>query len=127
MNNARFWIYCNSGPVKLCLKPGQSLSHCDWRDTDEGWSCEWTQWSLSDDGLMLHRSWCSDGRDCDGRLTCGGEDVCPNDPVNLSFNEPYMADLDESERKSWADVMWPNWHHESDFPVYDEYAQIDGY
>jgi hypothetical protein len=71
IQNARFWVYLNGNPVKLTLRPGQTLlwSRC-WR-TDEGWDAEARHWSHDGDKIRL--DWCTDGVDCDGRLREGGE------------------------------------------------------
>ncbi len=65
--NARFWVYINGGPVRLTLKPGQSLEWDRWSRTDEGWSYEYECWLFSGD--KVYRVSDDDGEDCDGRLS----------------------------------------------------------
>lgn len=73
--NARFWILGrDAGWVKVTLRPGQSLSWSYRYDHDEGWSshCE----TLSHREDHVERRWRDDGRDCDGRMSTGGELAC---------------------------------------------------
>lgn len=72
--NARFWHYGPHGPVKLTLRPGQSLTHSTGGRTDEGWSRSSMQWTHEGDAVLLE--WCDDGSDCDGRLTQTGGGRC---------------------------------------------------
>lgn len=111
VKNARFWAWINGGPVKLTLRPGQRLEHCEGGPTDEGWHLDSTAWEYAEDEPVIYREWCSDGRDCDGRLTRGGEDCC--DVASLE------ADADGE--------VWPQWQEHRDHGVYDEFAQAAGY
>ncbi len=73
--NVRFWVWSGSaegGYVKLTLKPGQSLEWGYCERTDEGWASASTTWTHR--GEYLTRESCSDGVDCDGRLSTGYED-----------------------------------------------------
>ena len=77
-NNVRFWVHNwshpNSPPVKITLKPGQSLSHEHGGPTDEGWNYESQTWIHEGDCIRLDTF--SDGVDCDGRLSTGGTYYC---------------------------------------------------
>ena len=78
--NARFWAYCN-GPVKITLRPGQSLAWCRFERTEEGcWSSEFCRWEF--DGYTVTRECGTDGVDCDGRLSTGYTDSCPLDMLH---------------------------------------------
>jgi hypothetical protein len=73
--NARFWVLGrNAEWVKLTLKPGQSLSWAYAYDHDEGWSAHCETWNHRGD--HVERAWINNGRDCDGRMSSGGELVC---------------------------------------------------
>ena len=115
--NAKFWVYSGdeSSPVKLTLRPGQELTHYHFEYTDEGWSSETNTWRF--DGELVYRKWCTDGRDCDGRLSHGGSDVC--ELRKLSAREPYEP-ID-----GCAGV--PEWKEDEPTLTYDEYAQAAGY
>jgi len=104
--NCRFWAYVNGGPVKITLKPGQRLEHSEGGPTDEGWHCDSTAWEYPADEAAVYREWCSDGRDCDGRLTHSGEDRCPLDQLDAG-NVPYVTD--EDNHATWWGVIWPDW------------------
>ena len=123
MFNARFWIYCNGGPVKLTLKPGQTLEHCEGGRTEEGYDWTSTTWTHAGDEPCVYREWHREAIDCDGRLSTGGADCCGILEL-ASGNEPYIGDDDPA---IWHGVRWPNWHGHTAEPVYDEYAQSMGY
>lgn len=128
--NARFWTYVNGGPVKLTLKPGQSLTHETGGPTDEGWYHDITDWTYEtdDDGKpIVTRNWSTDGQDCDGRHGNGGCEECPLAEL-LTGNEPYYTDLESWEDPTtWDGVIWPAWREVSIGPVYDQFAQLAGY
>ena len=129
MRNARFWAYVNGGPVKITLRPGQSLEHCEGGATDEGFHVEHVKWEYPDDEPIVYRIWCSDGRDCDGRLTHSGEDVCPVERL-MKGNYPYVTDGELGDpmiRNTYDGVRWPDWQEHKDRGVYDEYAVAAGY
>lgn len=71
----RFWIWHNDGYVRLTLRDGQSLMWKSRGPTDEGWLEQGEMWRY-DDGVVLNESW-TDGVDCDGRFSSGGEWMCP--------------------------------------------------
>lgn len=95
--NARFWIIGpNCNPVKLTLRPGQTLHHRKFARTDEGWSAELNEWTH--EVTHVENEWATDGVDCDGRLSRSGVAVC----------------IVESLREGWADdqhagVVYPKW------------------
>lgn len=125
--NARFWVYVNGGPVKITLRPGQQLSWSCGGPTDEGWSRESETWGYDCEDHVgeVFRQWCHDGRDCDGRLTREGEDVC--DLADLRREWPGgLDDMSQAERDGWRDVRWPAWRKAKSCQ-YDEYAEAAGY
>lgn len=121
MKNARFWIYLNGGPVKLTLRPGQSLRWWQGGPCDEGWSSESETWTLDEDENVLRREWCNDGSDCDGRLTRYGE--CEANLDELFVVEPYFSD---DEQGLWEGVKYPDWQRVS-AGQRDQYAESMGY
>jgi hypothetical protein len=64
--NYRFTAF-HSGPVKLTLRPAQTLSHSSFARHEEGWSSERAQYTH--DGDYVYREIDTDGRDCDGRMS----------------------------------------------------------
>ena len=108
--NARFWTFHNGSPVKLTVKEGRSLYHDDFEYTDEGWSRTSIRWMH--EGDKIRREYISDGVDCDGRLTTGGEQI-----ARLSE----LADL------HYDGTDLPVWKKAVDYPVYDQYARAAGY
>ena len=123
--NARFWVFWNGGPVKITLKPGQSLSVSQGRTHEEGWSSESETWEHEGDGVRS--SWENDGRDCDGRLTQRGSAFCPLD--KLDDVVPYWLSAEDAtaaDRETWADVLYPDWQ-DAERSQYDEYAELAGY
>ena len=42
--NARFWQWINGGPVKITLRPGQTITHYVGGSTDEGYERTWHKW-----------------------------------------------------------------------------------
>lgn len=118
-HNARFWVYTDAGPVKLTLRPGQSLTHYVGGATDEGWSSFSSTWSH--EGDHVRREWCDDGRDCDGRLTRGGTDACPIGELaaGMPIYWPENEELFEG-------IHVPAWG-EPDRWQRDEQAELAGY
>ena len=111
MINVKFWVWINDSPVKLKLRPGQSLRwHRAW-DTDEGWSSTAEQWVYDADDGLIHRDCVDDGCDCDGRLTRSHSLVTA--PWQVADNEV-------------DGIRYPDWQIES-ADVYDQFAQAAGY
>ena len=119
--NARFWAFLNCGPVKLTLRPGQSLTWVTGGLTDEGFARESITWEW--DGEVLTRHWCEDGRDCDGRYSRTGSETCGGHWL-MCGREPYTGDDDPVV---WEGVIWPAWQSNDDVAIYDEAAQAAGY
>ena len=109
-----FLIYWQGSIKPIVLRPGESCELSHWAPHDEGWSSEGV--TFTHEGDVIRREWGTDGRDCDGRMTRGGEDICPLD--QLQAREAYGFDLP---------FRLPEWQEESTAPVYDEYAQAMGY
>ena len=110
--NARFWVYSGDALVKLTLKPGQSLHHCQGGPTDEGWSSSASEWTRN--GQFIDAEHVSDGRDCDGRLTQSTTLSC------------LVADLYARAPDEWAPVYMPAWTQDCSSQR-DEYAEISNY
>lgn len=112
--NFRFSVHVNGGPVKITLRPGQSLEHGTFAYTDEGYTKESYRWSLAKDGSELLREWYQDGRDCDGRLSRSGEDCLdPSAPefcnveivYGVQFSYPRFNPISEGQRDYSAEAM----------------------
>lgn len=119
--NARFWAYLNGGPVKITLRPGQTLHWSQGHRTDEGWSRSLETWSYEADEspALLTRHWCQQGRDCDGTLEHGGQDTC--EATNLLSRPPYPEDEPLLEG-----VRWPAWEPADQWQR-DHAAEAAGY
>ena len=74
--NARFWAHLGEsrGWVKVTLRPGQVLDHHMGGPDDEGWWAQGVYWHH--EGDHVRREWYTDGADCDGRMSTGGEARC---------------------------------------------------
>lgn len=75
MKNARFWVFVNSGYVKLTIPPGVTLSHSMGGQTGEGAHWEATRWEY-EDGVVTEE-WDEWGSDCDGRYERYVSRSCP--------------------------------------------------
>ena len=120
--NARFWIVVNGSPAKLTLRPGQTIQWSTGGPTEEGWSSESRAWTydFDDRGEYVTESFFDDGRDCDGRLSQGGEIECPVE--RLARGRAADADL--------APIVgrWPDWKaSKTQYAVFDEFAVAAGY
>jgi len=102
MKNARFWEWLNGNPVKITLKPGQSLRWGQWRRTEEGYHQESLRWFYPDwlPTPCIGLEMATDGRDCDGRLSTYTELTCDLEELMANHN-----------RHSGLDM--PNWHRVS--------------
>ena len=111
MKNARFWIFYNGDHVKLTLEPGQTVSFGQGGPDDEGWHYYGETIELSCDGAELALSWVSDGADCDGRLTRGGDLIASADPADFipcyefDGRRPDWQDADAWQRDQYAEAM----------------------
>lgn len=119
MRNARFWTVVNNGPVKVTLKPGQSLSHRSGGAHDEGFCLHGVTWEYSGEhgtvGLFEYER----GRDCDGPHSASYESECPLD--RLCDRELYG--FDELE---FTGIRLPEWEP-LEAEQHDEYAEAMGY
>jgi hypothetical protein len=114
--NARFWTCVNAGLVKITLRPGQTLRHCQGGPTDEGWSRHAITWTYEDDAVK--RVIVDEGRDCDGHTSNVWEEYCAIDRLNLG-SEPYgLGDC--------QGIHYPDWE-ELDHYCRDQYAELAGY
>ena len=114
--NARFWAYLNGGLVKITLRPGQSLSWNNSRQTEEGWNTEFDSWEHIGDRII--RDCGSMGRDCDGRIEYYSTSECMLTDLACGC-EPYGID-------DCADVRYPAWELTDDH-CRDYAAEAAGY
>ncbi len=112
MRNARFWIMgCNSNPVKLTLRPGQSLAHHTFERTDEGYSASYSSYTHDGDSVVCEYG--SEGRDCDGRHAYHSESRAPlarlkdgwTDDTDRAVTYPAWTQGDSSQRDEYAEAM----------------------
>ncbi len=84
MKTARFWVWI-TGPVKLSIRPGQTLRHGAFSEDEEGWSSRCDEWM--NDGEQVIRHSYTDGRDCDGRMTTEWTGVCSFNNLAVNYFE----------------------------------------
>lgn len=113
MKNARFWETSTKGnPVKITLRPGQTLRHFHAQRTDEGWSS--TSIVFEHEGALVSCYWQTDGVDCDGRLTRAGVSYCA------------LEQLAAGWRSEDDGVTFPAWKAEDEWQR-DYSAEAAGY
>lgn len=115
---ARFWVWHHDGFVRISLRDGDSLTACDSRATDEGYSATVTTWSR--DGDTIISEWSSRGRDCDGDHGYDSTVTC--NIAELAVNDQF-ADGDEFGQPI---LQTPNWQKEN-ARQYDRNAELAGY
>lgn len=106
---ARFWTHHN-GLVRIKLNAGQTVSHSHGGATDEGYS--WTAETYSFDGHTVTCEWHTDSRDCDGRMTRGGEVACSVRNLSRGFRDdecgvtfPEWQEIEAHQRDHAAEAM----------------------
>ena len=106
--NARFWLFVHGSPVKLTLKPGQTINHCAGGPTDEGYSYETTQLTHEIDQIKWVAG--SIGRDCDGGHEHFKESSCEphllrdREIKDYDFGFPIWSDGESSQRDQFAEA-----------------------
>lgn len=112
--NFRFAVYVNGGPVKLTIRPGESLQHATFTTEDEGYTSERNIWALSEDGAELSSQWDMVGTDCDGKIARGADGVfivnsgqyCNRETVDgVQFAYPRFERAEEYHRDYSAEQM----------------------
>lgn len=120
--NARFWEPIHEGWVKITLRPGQTLQHRTYQDTDEGWHACLSTWRH--DGNKVFREIINDGRDCDGRLTRTYQTEADIHELSVI---PCFIGFDQKGRSIYSPIMLrPDWQ-QIHVSQYDEFAQAAGY
>ena len=98
--NARIWVHHAGGPVKLTIRPGQTLHWTHFSCDEEGYSREAT--ILNWDGEILVGKFHIDGRDCDGRTSRSGE--CYTTPENFRAYQDSSPGCDEVAYPKWETI-----------------------
>ncbi len=107
--NMRFWVLGPSAePVKITLRPGQTLSYSAGGPCEEGYSHETITWYYPEDVVSPYviRESTAATRDCDGRLDTADEYMATIS--QLAAHKPYWP-TEESEPDSWKGVRFPDW------------------
>lgn len=118
--NARFWFWHNGGWVRLTLKAGDRLTAFAGGSDGEGWTHEVSHWHHT--GRVVRYSWRSEGRDCDGRHSAGGESLCPLH--RLAADER----LEDLSREDGPMLKTPDWQAARDRSYHvDHAAEAAGY
>jgi len=107
--NARFIDWINDGPVKLTLRPGQTLRHRTFRRHDEGFNATEIGWTHEGDRVAyeMHNT----GTDCDGRMDYYAAGECRLERLKSGFEEdfgmryPDWVKTDSSQRDYTAEAM----------------------
>lgn len=125
MKNARFWVYIHGNPVKITIRPGQSLYWSRGGPCEEGWSRESQHWTH--EGESVERSTADTASDCDGTHASYGEYSCPLDRLQ-SGNAPgwIEPEFPTAEPDTWTGVVWPAWDEVSTSQR-DQFAEAAGY
>lgn len=113
---ARFWVWVNSGWVKVSLLPGEQRVHHTGGPDEEGWHYASTCWTHLGDRVQREESWCS--RDCDGEMRGGSTYFSKLDRLEV---EP--ADRESEER---TPRLLPAWVEEDSYQR-DLQAEAAGY
>jgi hypothetical protein len=97
-----------STDVLVKLREGQTLHHSRGGSTDEGWSSESNIFSF--DGRTVTNEWCTDGCDCDGRLSRGGVSFCTVRELRAGYSEngvafPKWQNVGDYQRDFSAEAM----------------------
>jgi hypothetical protein len=74
---------------------------------DEGWGLTSVIFTRTENAVIM--KYCTDGRDCDGRLSTDSEAICPRKNlaahgIDFRFGEA---------RTRWHRTRYPRWHYES--------------
>jgi hypothetical protein len=109
--NARFWTTINNSPVKITLKPDETLEWGRTEPTNEGYSHEGLSFS-HDDGIVVCEA-ANGGRDCDGVLYSYSTLACPREQL---------------ARRLCTEngLLFPAWK-QVNADQYDQYAQAANY
>lgn len=110
MQNLKFWEYVNGSPVRLTLRPGQTLHWSKGGPDSEGWGRESICWKHTGTGVYTESF--VEGRDCDGYSSRWADSFCP--PEGLTSGA------------SFDGVTFPRWE-DSTVECRDEYAEAAGY
>lgn len=96
--NYRFWIYYKNSPVKLTIRPQQTIEIFEGGATEEGY--DWTVNVYHHTGDELLRESTREARDCDGPLTQHTDCICTPDKLHShEFDGVKYPDWDRV--KSW--------------------------
>jgi hypothetical protein len=104
--NARFWIWTNTGWVKLTLRPEQELSWTYGGNTDEGYSYSAEKYTHCGDRVVSESS--TEARDCDGRMDHHSVCECPLDHLRARDMGAEQPDYPEN-----AGIFAPEWQRVS--------------
>jgi hypothetical protein len=109
MRNAKIWIMPFAEPVKIKLRPGQTLKWSHYSRDEEGGSFEANEWSW-DGERLVSRGYFS-GTDCDGRVDRSWEGVTTekdfqvnSDGIHPEVKYPKWDDVEESQRDYSAEA-----------------------
>lgn len=100
--NVRFWVWWNNDPVKLTLKPDQTLTLYEAHRTDEGWSSMTERYTHAGDRVECETV--SEGVDCDGRLKTGWKGFARIDQLQ---QEPICRFLDYFDGERYRTIATP--------------------
>jgi hypothetical protein len=74
MITARFWVWVNSGWVRLALRDGESVCHVEVVPDWDGYKSKAQEWTREGDSVGYYRR--IDSRDCDGFFRTECELAC---------------------------------------------------
>jgi len=114
VRNVRFWIFPRSTPVKLTLRPGQTLTYSECHRTEEGFSGTSERLTYDAEQGLVFSEWVTEGRDCDGYLSHSGTKC-------FKVENASAGHVDEEG------ISYPQWDDYEPTRVYDQYAQMMNY
>lgn len=137
MGTIKFWFFWNDTFSKLKIKDGETITLYQYSRCCEGWSSYLV--TFKREGNTLYRETTNDGRDCDGRLTQGWEDVAvypenfySDDVSDGAYSSCYQKVVGNTSCRCSSckaqyypgvRVSWQN----ADSYQRDEYAELAGY
>lgn len=135
--NAKFWVWHNSGWVRLKLRPGQEIAVESRGFTDEGFKEEYNTYCYDPHEDCIWSKYTSHERDCDGRHSHYSDCVCLVSELELLpasewWKKPALTVAEgrylfaDDWEYNYPNPARPNWEKVSSHQR-DYYAEAMGY
>ena len=125
----RFWIYRNGTNVRLSLKVGHTHTLISGGPNEEGYHWEEVRYHICQERGILIREHAYESRDCDGRMSGGGESYAHLDKLAakpkpwINLQQPTRLEQHELDSRP---VHYPNWERLDDWRR-DHQAEAAGF